>query len=168
MVILLLGLLTAIIIYPFLHETGHAIATILFGGKVIEFHLLPLPNILCDVNSMSSVGMVTIGISGMLFPFLMALIINKKSFVLWYISQVITGISAYAFFISIIGLIMNKFGFQISNEDVIRVVETIPSSETFLFTTTIILMIISVWLFIYNKPIRRIFDYLEIKKPRIA
>ena len=160
--------MTAIVIYPLLHETGHSIATVFFGGKVVEFHLFPLPNVLCEVYSVSNIGIAIIGINGMVFPLLVAIILSKKTFALWYISELITGITLFAFLISTIALIINKFGIKMLNEDIITVVESIPQSETFLFPTTIILMIFSLRLFICNNPIKRLLEYLDIKNSRIA
>ena len=57
-------LFTAVLLYPALHELGHSLATLVFGGKVIEFHLLPLPNMLCDGSSVGNAGLVTIASSG--------------------------------------------------------------------------------------------------------
>lgn len=34
---------TAVLLYSALHELGHSLATVVFGGKVVEFHLLSLP-----------------------------------------------------------------------------------------------------------------------------
>ena len=161
-------MLTAILIYPFLHEAGHSIATILFGGKVVEFHLFPLPNVLCEVYSISNIGIVIIGISGMAFPLIVAMIIGKKTFAFWYISQVIIGISTYAFFISVVSLIMVRIGFQMPNEDVIKVIKIVPNSEIVLLVASIIFMIFSLWILVYNRPIKRMLEYLETKNPRIA
>ena len=55
---------TAVLLHPALHELGHSLATLVFGGKVIEFHLLPLPNMLCDGSSVGNAGLVTIAVSG--------------------------------------------------------------------------------------------------------
>ena len=164
----MLGLITTIVVYPFLHETGHSVATMLFGGKVIEFHLLPLPNVLCDVNFMSRVGIVIVGISGMVFPLLIALIINKKTFALWYMSEVIIGISVYAFFISVIALVLAKFGILMPNEDVIKAIQTMPESELFVFLVVVAFMGLALWAFVKNRPVKRMIDYLEIENPRIA
>ena len=43
------GLLTAIIIYPVLHEFGHSLVAIAVGAKVVDFTLFPTPNLMCDV-----------------------------------------------------------------------------------------------------------------------
>ena len=55
---------TAVLLYPALHELGHSLATLVLGGKVIEFHLLPLPNMLCDGSSVGNAGLVTIAVAG--------------------------------------------------------------------------------------------------------
>lgn len=134
----------------------------------MEFHLLPLPNVLCEVYSISNIGIVIIGVGGMVFPLIIAMIISKKTFAFWYISQVIIGISAYAFFISATSLIMARFGFQMPNEDVIKVIQTVPNSDTFLIGIAITFIIFSLCLFAYNKPIKRMIEYLETNNPRIA
>lgn len=164
----MLGLITAIVVYPFLHESGHSVATMLFGGKVIEFHLLPLPNVLCDIYSISSVGIVIIGVSGMLFPLLIALPLSKKRFALWYMSEVIIGISVYAFFISAIALVLARFGILMPNEDVIKVIQTMPESKLFVFLAAVAFMGLALWAFVKNKPVKRMIEYLEIENPRIA
>ena len=89
--------------YPALHELGHSLATLMFGGKVIEFHLLPLPNMLCDGSSVGNARLVIIGICGMLIPFLISISFKPKHFTLWYVMQLIKGISSLAF------AIVNKF-----------------------------------------------------------
>ena len=52
------GLFVAIIIYPFLHEAGHSMAAILVGAKVIDFNLLPLPYVTCEVSSLNTIIMI--------------------------------------------------------------------------------------------------------------
>ena len=66
--ILFFGLLTAVIIYPFLHESGHLIAAVLLGAEVLEFNLFPLPNILCNMANMSIVEKIIIGLNGLFLP----------------------------------------------------------------------------------------------------
>lgn len=70
------GFFIAVIFYPFLHEGGHSLAAVIVGAKVEEFNLYPLPNVLCNVQSVGTMGLVIIGISGMLFRFLITAIIQ--------------------------------------------------------------------------------------------
>ncbi len=104
----------------------------------------------------------------MIFPLLMAIALSKKTFALWYISELIIGISAYAFFISIIDLILENFGIIIQDEDVIQAIQVMPESELFIFLVVITFMGLAFWTFIKNKPVKRMIEYLEIENPRIA
>lgn len=90
--LLLVGLFTAIFAYPFLHEAGHAVAVVLFGAKVIAFHVLPLPYVVCDTAGLNTVSMVLIGLNGMFCPTILSVLFRPKSFWLWYGSFVMKGI----------------------------------------------------------------------------
>ena len=161
LVTLVLGLFTAIIIYPFLHEIGHCIAIVLFGGKVKEFHLLPLPYVLCEDSSISNGGIVIVGIAGNLFPLFSAMIIIKKPFALWYIAELIIGISIYACVISVVALILANSGIIIPNEDVVKVVQITRGSELLVFSIIIVILCVAFRAFLKNKPIKRMVEYLE-------
>ncbi len=39
--IILVGLFTAVIIYPMLHEAGHSLIALTVGADVVEFNLFP-------------------------------------------------------------------------------------------------------------------------------
>ena len=119
--LLIIGLFTAVLLYPTLHELGHYLTTVLLGGKVLEIHLFTLPNMLCDGSSVGEIGLVMIGLSGMLIPFFISLLLNPKPFLLWYISQLIKCISVLAFGISLMSLLGKGYGFSISNDDIITV-----------------------------------------------
>ena len=63
-----IGLVAAIIVYPFTHELGHSIAAWVSGAQIYEFHLFPIPNVLCRFDSMNLKSVVLVGFGGMLFP----------------------------------------------------------------------------------------------------
>ena len=79
-----IGLFVAIVGYPLLHELGHSLAAVLLGGKVLDFQLLPLPNILCDSTGLSTLFISIIGLSGMALPFLVSVCIRTKGYYLWF------------------------------------------------------------------------------------
>ncbi len=76
--LLLVGLLTAGILYPLLHEAGHWAATLLLGGEILEFHLLPRPNVLCELGKIGGAKRALIGLCGMALPFAAALVLHPK------------------------------------------------------------------------------------------
>ncbi len=58
------GLLTATVAYPLLHEAGHAVTAIMVGARVTAFQLFPVPFVVCDVSEIGGVAQAVIGIGG--------------------------------------------------------------------------------------------------------
>lgn len=152
--ILLVGLLSAILIYPILHEGGHALATVLFGGKVCEFHLLPLPFIICESSEVSLSGMILIGLSGMLFPLLFSWIIYVKNFWIWLIGVYLNFICLLSFAISLYGCIKFINGSPIANEDITKVLELCPGKSSVFLLGLIVLIVGMVIQITISKPLQ--------------
>ena len=64
--LLILGMVTVLIIYPFLHESGHSLAVVLLGGSVESFNILPVPYISCQMKEYNKIDFLIVGFSGML------------------------------------------------------------------------------------------------------
>jgi len=160
-VLLFLGLLTSMVIYPFLHEIGHSIATILLGGRVVEFNLFPFPNVLCKFDSVSQYDLLIIGLSGMIFPIVVATIFCKKYFCAWYITRLILGISLLAIGISLVALIMNHYGITIQNEDILTATKSGLTSTAIAVSTLLVMAAISVIGIVKTKPLKRLIQYFE-------
>ncbi|WP_294953123.1 hypothetical protein [uncultured Eubacterium sp.] len=99
------GLFTAIIIYPFLHELSHSMCAIAFGANVVNFSLFPLPSVVCSFETMSNARMFFIAISGTIIPLLLCIAVRSKIFWINYIKILIIVISILSFLISIFGFI---------------------------------------------------------------
>ena len=162
--LLFIGLLTAVVIYPFLHETGHSLATIILGGKVVEFHLFPLPNMLCDGSRLSNNALAFIGLCGMLFPFLISAIIKTKRFTLWYILQLLKGISVLAFVLSLVSIFGIKRGVYVTNDDIITVLRFYPDGKTVFVALIFLLIAWAVFSILKQRPIRYIGRYFGINE----
>lgn len=160
----IVGLFTAVLVYPALHELGHSLATLMFGGKVIEFHLLPLPNMLCDGSSVGNAGLVTIGLCGMLIPFLISISFKPKHFTLWYVMQLIKGISSLAFALSLMSLCGRRFGFRIANDDIITALNFWPDGNTFFIITITVFLLLAIYSICRQQPIKRLYRYFEINE----
>lgn len=164
--ITLVGLLIAVFLYPILHESGHSLAAVIAGAEVKEFHLFPLPNVLCDVHSVTIPGMIWIGFSGMLFPFLLVSVIQPKKFWLWHISFIMRGICLLSFLISIVGAFLYGTGFEIANEDITQVIAIAPA---FSFVYIIGLMGLMIWdiiLMVNSKPILRYLEFFDLAQQK--
>lgn len=99
------GLITAILIYPILHESGHILCAEIFNADVVEFNLMPLPNILCNISDLTDTQRILVGISGPVYPFVLASFFKPNGFWGKYIKTIIIGINILAFSLSIIAFI---------------------------------------------------------------
>lgn len=159
---LFIGLAVAIVIYPFFHETGHCLATLLVGGEIVEYHLFPLPNVLCQVSNVTTMGRVFIGIFGMLLPIIISLLIYcpKKSFGIWYAKLILQGICLLSLGITFVAAILFSLGNPVANEDITTVLKLAPNLVEIaiiasLFASTVLTIII-----LKDHPVKRIRDYL--------
>lgn len=162
--IILAGWGTAIVLYPFLHETGHSLITLLVGGEVVEFHLFPLPNILCLLREQNTAEVVLIGLSGMLFPFAVSCLPSCKNFWLWYVNWSLKGISLLSFLISAVVVIMFQCGTPVENDDMTRVMETYPQGATMYLALFALLSVYVVWRMVEDQPINRLLSLFELQK----
>ena len=160
--VLILGLIVAIFCYPFLHETGHAIAIILSGAELYEFRVLPIPYISCNVYSIGNVQQCLIGIAGMIFPFLISFFIGRNNFWMWLVSLLIKGISALAFAISYLAVLCYETDILWVNEDIVKVVQISEIKSSFWLLFSLVMFCFAVIVLYYEKPIERFKNYFEI------
>ena len=159
---LLIGLTVAVVIYPFFHESGHSISTLIVGGDIVGFHIWPLPNIMCNVGNVSVGGKVLIGVSGMLFPIAITTFIfhPQKKFWLWYANLILRGICLLSIAITGVAVFLFSIDKPVANEDITTVLNIAPN---LILTVTIAsLLIFSVLIIIIakDKPVKKIGDYL--------
>lgn len=79
------GLAAAIIVYPFTHELGHVIAAWLSGAQICEFHLFPIPNVLCKFDPKDVARVILAGFGGVFFPIMVTGVHPPKPFLMWYL-----------------------------------------------------------------------------------
>lgn len=153
--LLVVGLLTAIFLYPFLHELGHIIAAVAFGFKISNFQLLPLPSVMCEMDMTNKFAIVIVGFGGMFLPYLISLTSPKNHFWLWYLWLVISGICLLSFIISIAGVVSYNFGMPMNNEDITQII--VHSSRNYILYLVILiaLSVLRIIQIIRTKPIER-------------
>ena len=156
------GLFVAIIIYPFLHESGHSMMAILVGAKVIDFNLLPLPYVTCEVSNLNTTSMILIGLAGMFLPTLISIIVRPASFWFWYCNLVIKFICLLSFAISFVATVLYLFGVTIKNEDIVQVIDIWNNGIFVLIITMVLSMIGIIRSIIKQKPLIKIMDYFKV------
>ena len=160
--ILFIGLIVAIVVYPFLHEGGHSAFAVISGIKVFEFTIFPIPSVLCNMSDASVLQYILIGLGGMIFPFIVSVAFRPKHFVWWYIDFVVKIISMIAFGISIVGIIMYKTNTPIRNEDITTTLQAAPDLWVSLLLLCILAELVLILSIIKSQPIKHIEKFYGI------
>lgn len=158
----MVGLSVAVVVYPFLHETGHSIVSLAVGAEIVDFSLLPLPYVTCEVSMVSKFGLILIGLSGIYLPMIFSLIIRPKSFWLWYGVLLIKGICLLSFIISLISIILNKIGIKVLNEDIVQIMDIWIKGDLILSVLMFLSITIVIRSIMKEKPINRIMLYFRV------
>lgn len=160
--LVMLGLITAVFLYPILHETGHSLAMVLCGAEVEEITLFPLPSVLCKMSNLKTSAMIIIGFGGMALPYLLTGFPAPKNFWIWYIWLLIKGITLLSFAISVIAIDMYFNGNPMINEDMTQIVKYAPEYSV---VYTLILTIMGagiIWQIVRSKPVKRCMKQFDL------
>ena len=157
--IIVVGLLMAMFVYPVLHEFGHLLATLAFGGSVGKISIFPAAYTECNVFSVSTFGKAIIGLSGMLFPMLLSWF-RFKNFYAWYPVFALRGIGLLSFAISAVSIVLFYNGVVVENEDVVQILQICSEHTVMTIASVIVMAVLSAVLILTDHPIKRFLDYL--------
>lgn len=160
--LLAVGLLTAIFLYPFLHELGHVIAATFLGTNVCDFQLFPVPSVMCEMDATNELAIVIVGFGGMILPYLISCASPGKHFWSWYLWLVISVICLLSFIVSIVGIVLYKVGNPIANEDITRIMEYSDEYDTLYLGILVVLTILRVVQITRTNPIRRCLKEFDV------
>lgn len=161
--LLLVGVFTAVIVYPLLHEAGHSLAAILMGGRILRFHLFPLPYVLCEMGLISDWGIGVVGLSGMLLPFILSIVFRFNHFWVWYSGFVVKGICMLSFVISLVAIACYMAGTPIENEDITQVLNLWPEGTWFCLAVFLSQTCLSAFMLIKEHPLERCLKYFDAR-----
>ncbi len=154
---LLLGLFVAIFVYPFLHEGGHSLAAFLVGADVVEFEILPVPYVVCNVIHLTNAQQIIVGISGMLLPLFIGAVIPNKWFWCWYVRFLLLGISLLAFVISAVSVVL-PIGIVLNpQDDMLRVLSLWSYPKSTLVTALVVCVCLITVMTVKDRPIKKIY-----------
>jgi len=149
---------TATFFYPFLHELGHLLAALLTGSKIVEFSVFPTSYVMMDVSNASPWNTVIVGLCGMIFPMLCALV-HPRQLTMSVIIYTIRAANILAWFLSCTAIVFDRIGMCWENEDVINVIRCIGGGENVLFLVCLIAMLLSFFALFKDKPVSRIVSF---------
>lgn len=160
--LLAVGLLTAIFLYPFLHELGHTVSAIIFGRQACDFRLFPIPSVMCEMDITNKLAVIVVGFSGMLLPYLLSLVPPRKTFWIWYLWLSISGICLLSFAVSIAGIFLYVSGNPMANEDITQIMKFADEYYVLYLAILIVLFIIRSVQVVRSKPIKRCMKYFGV------
>ena len=162
LLLIVVGLAAAIAVYPFLHEAGHALATLITGSNVIDIQLCPLPSTLCKVDTGNLLQIIGIGFGGVVFPFVVTILKPPKRFLTWYLWFVIKGICILSYAISLWAVVFYQTELEIVMDDLTRVMEYAPEYKLIYLSVLVALILISVVQVVKSRPIKRCMQYFDM------
>lgn len=159
--LIIVGLLTAVIIYPFLHEVGHSLVALLVGARITDFDILPIPFVECEVSNVDVTGQTLIGLGGIVFPFALSMLLKPKWFWGWYASLILKGISVYSVILSIIAIVLHINGNSWQKEDIVQVLQLFPSGMWLFLIVLCIMGTYGILRLLKEKVFSRCIDYFN-------
>ena len=157
---LLVGLLCTVIIYPLLHELGHSLAAIALGGEIVQLSWLPIPSVLCKMNSPNTSPNVIVGLSGMILPALLCIFVRSNRFWVWYLVFIMKLTAAWSLVLAGLSVFLFQKGITLPNDDMAIILERAPD-QWWIYALLIILLFLAVCLSVgKSKPVRRIISVI--------
>ena len=120
-----LGMAVALVLYPALHEAGHALAALLTGATVKEIHVLPLPYVVCDLADVTQQGRILISLAGVLFPAALSLL-SCRWFWGWYLSLLVKITALVALVLSVVSVVCFAGGVPLPSDDMTQLLQWWP------------------------------------------
>ena len=158
--IFLFSIMTALVVYPFLHEISHSVAAILMGAKVYDFQLFPLPYVVCYSDQFSTYEHTVVGIAGLVLP-MTFLLFKPKKFCSTVVLYTIKGIVSYAWLLSIISIMCYVWGNIWECEDIIQIIILGGGNVMLWLAICIVAFLCSISIVLKERPIKKIMDYFE-------
>lgn len=157
--LLIIGLLTAIIIYPMLHELGHSVMALMVGATILEIELFPFPYVLCSMDKADTIGQVMTGIGGLFLPLIISQIKVCSNFWLWYTRLILNGISVLAFIISTISTILFINGNPLPNDDTAQILQLWPNGIWIILLLSVVMGITVSVSIVKEKPLKNCIEF---------
>lgn len=158
----IIGLIVAILIYPFTHEFGHTLLSLINGAEVVEFKLLPIPYITCNIGGLTTNEIIAIGFAGNIIPLIINSIvdiitINIKIFEVTYFKM-------YFYFCCWLSMVLSAISaiFRImEQDDIYNIISKFPDKRN-ICTIICIFLAIVIMIRLYKMDIKsQLINYIN-------
>ena len=138
------------------------VMTLLLGGRIREVRLGAAASVLCGGLRHGELAAVAFG--GVGLPLALAMLLRPKYFPLWYVVQLVKGISVLAILLSLISLIGCKYGVIVENDDIMNAVRLWPEGRGVCLVLLCAGLLLSVGSICAARPVQRVGEYFGIAK----
>ena len=160
---LLISFVLIYLVFPLVHEGGHAFFSILAGAEVLSVEIFPTPSVLCSSVGLETFEILFIGSGGMVMTFLFSVIFNfKKNFYLWYSGFFFRMITSISLLISCVSSVLWGFGISLENEDAVIMLNFCNPALYPIILGTALLLFFTVMMIKRDDFIKRIGEFFNI------
>lgn len=161
--VLFIALLTIFLVFPLIHETGHAFFTILAGGEIKNINIFPVPCVLCSVTDLSDWEIAFIGGGGMILAFIFSAILKfRRNFYLWFFCFFFRFMSFLSLGISFVSALLWGFGIYTEKEDAVIMLDFWREGYIFILLSIGVLLLFTVLMLKRDHLIQRVSDFFEL------
>lgn len=144
---------TLFILYPLVHECGHALATLALGGRIGSFSFFPIPHVESGIPNDNMTIVAIVSLSGLLLPLLTSLpFIHLRGYI-GYTVLLMLLISLIANIMEVIVVIQYNVGIVVNGDDIVLFLQASGLSSTWAFLYTGALCIWSLIAIVFMNPI---------------
>lgn len=160
-----LSIVTLFIIYPLLHEFGHALSTVLLGGRIGGFSLTPLPHVESGLPYGSAPFKVAaISLSGILLPILACIPFLRLRRFAGFVVTLLLLISAITCVVELCIAIQYSAGIVVENDDIVLFLQATAPNLHFAYLYTGGLALLCFGLMLVADPFGKIEDIAQPTK----
>ena len=147
---------TLFFLYPLVHECGHALATVLLGGKIGSISFLPIPHVESGIPHDNMTIVAIVSLAGMVFPLLTSLPFIRTRGYIGFVVLVMLLISSIAYVVEFSIALQYNAGIVVDGDDIVLFLQASGLHPTWAFLYTGILCIWSLIAIVYMNPIELI------------
>ncbi len=149
---MLSGLFAAIVLYPVLHEFGHAAFAFLLGMEIEEINLFSEFSVICRVDNSDTLGAALTGYGGIIAPIIFSCIFSSRFFVLRYMNFSVKIINLIVLINAVVALVLFIAEKPVLNNDITTVL-TVADNSFIMTCVVIFICLIFVAISLKNKNI---------------
>lgn len=147
---------TLFFLYPLVHECGHALATVLLGGKIGNISFLPIPHVESGIPHDNMTIVAIVSLAGMIFPLLTSLPFIRARGYIGFVVLLMLLISSIAYVVEFSIALQYNAGIVVDGDDIVLFLQASGLHPIWAFLYTGILCIWSLIAIVYMNPIELI------------